>query len=639
MILAPVITLLSNDAFAQMQTLHNRTLYEVTKQTSESGENPEITVGDLPIAIAISPTLMALVQGRLGPNLVYVANAGEESNEDYNSVSVISGENNTKIEDLTVGNRPEAIAVDLDGTVYVANADSGYVSVIDTLPNMTRIVQNIAVDGIPQAIAVDFFGTVYVAVANASSGNVSVIATMPNNTRGVVENIRVDSLVSPTAIAVGPINAVYVANAGSGNVSVIDTLPNMTRIVQNIAVGGRPQAITAGPNDAVYVAVANDDDSPDTVSVIATMPNNTRGVVENIRVGDGAVDMAVGDTNVNAVYVANAGSDSVSVISTENNRKIEDIPVGDLPIDIAFDFVLDTIYVANAGSDSVSVIDGIANRVVAGITFQINPFNSGYIVCHDLTTGSPDDLTPPSPIGEYIYVYSGTECIAKPNDGFEFISWEENLGDNSTQLITISRPASPWDSIAEFLRIRSDEPEAKLNITKFGTFTANFKELPPAIPPEFWLQSYVLVGTVIAGLSIPTIIGWIRSKRDVRKLKYYHRQIASLYGDGKLDENDIEALDRLRSRVLDAYSEGKINEKHYESLRAEISTFYEEIFRKKIDSLNYNSITKKSTQEQITDIKNEVEYAYSKGKINEKHYDLLNKVIANLDSSKERDTS
>jgi hypothetical protein len=49
------------------------------------------------------------------------------------------------------------------------------------------------------------------------------------------------------------------------------------------------------------------------------------------------------------------------------------------------------------------------------------------------------------------------------------------------------------------------------------------------VPQEFWLQSYVLVGTVIAGLSIPSIVGWIRSKLDARKLNYYHKQIASLY--------------------------------------------------------------------------------------------------------------
>jgi hypothetical protein len=143
-----------------------------------------------------------------------------------------------------------------------------------------------------------------------------------------------------------------------------------------------------------------------------------------------------------------------------------------------------------------------------------------------------------------MYVYSGAQCIAKPNEGFEFVSWEENLEGNSTQPIQVSCPAYTWDSfilaVTDFFGDKPDEPEAKLNLTKFGTFTVNFKELPPPVPEEFWLQSYVLVATVIGELSMPSIVGVIKSKRDVRKSDYYHKQIASLYRDSKIDENDID---------------------------------------------------------------------------------------------------
>jgi YVTN family beta-propeller protein len=137
-------------------------------------------------------------------------------------------------------------------------------------------------------------------------------------------------------------------------------------------------------------------------------------------------------------------------------EKNSQIDVGNSPSAIAINYDTNTVYVANEDSDSVSVIDTAANKVVvAGITFQVNPFNSGYIVF--------DDLTTPSPTAQYFYVYSGAECTAKPNGGFEFVSWEENLGGNSTQLIKLSRPASTRDSFLEFLRIKSpDEPEAKL---------------------------------------------------------------------------------------------------------------------------------------------------------------------------------
>jgi len=104
-------------------------------------------------------------------------------------------------------------------------------------------------------------------------------------------------------------------------------------------------------------------------------------------------------------------------------------------------------------------------------------------------------------------------------------------------------------------------------------------------------------------------------------------------------------LDRLRSNVADAHSERKINEKDYETLNGDISTLYQEIFRKRIAVLDSNnndnyhhSVFKIPIQEQMAQIRNEVELAFSKGKLNEKHYILLNEDISKLDG-KETDTS
>ena len=86
-----VVTLLSNNTFAQ--TLHDRTLYEVVKQTPELEKNSQIDVGKAPTSIDFNylPFL----------NTIYVANSLS------NSVSVIIGSDNTKIgEDIPVGERP-----------------------------------------------------------------------------------------------------------------------------------------------------------------------------------------------------------------------------------------------------------------------------------------------------------------------------------------------------------------------------------------------------------------------------------------------------------------------------------------------------------------------------------------------------
>jgi hypothetical protein len=200
-------------------------------------------------------------------------------------------------------------------------------------------------------------------------------------------------------------------------------------------------------------------------------------------------------------------------------------------------------------------------------------------------------------------------------------------------MITISPSASAWASVLDFLGIESsDEPEATLEITKFGAFTANFKELPPAIPSEYWIPLYGIIASTIVGWSIPSIIAWTKSKRDVGKLNNYHKQIASLYWDSKLDEKDIEPLNRLSSNIADAYSKGRINEKHNESLINEILMLYEKIFRERVeDLLNTKPSSQKTRQEQLNEIRSEIEYAYSEGKIIEKHYDLLSKAISKLE--------
>ena len=166
----------------------------------------------------------------------------------------------------------------------------------------------------------------------------------------------------------------------------------------------------------------------DSVSVISGK-NLTK--LKDIPVGNKPNSIEV-NYDTDTTYVSNYGSDSVSVISGKNLTKLKDIPVGNGPTDIAINQITNALYVANYNSDSVSIIDGMTYKIVAGVKFQVYPFYSGYIECNELI----------SPISQYFYVYPGSECIAKPNNGFEFVSWEENMMDNSTQLITISHSSS-----------------------------------------------------------------------------------------------------------------------------------------------------------------------------------------------------
>ena len=208
------------------------------------------------------------------------------------------------------------------------------------------------------------------------------------------------------------------------------------------------------------------------------------------------------------------------------------------PKDIGFDRVTNTIYVANQEDNSVSVVDGRANKVVARVDFNIEPFNAGYVEC---------DNGKIAPLYQQFYIYSHSQCTAKTNQGFDFVSWQENLDNNSTQFLQFSPSTSAWDSFLDFLHIKYDRPEATLNITKFGSFTANFKALPPPIPGEYVATLLGVVATAFVGTWLtPTVMDWRKAKKQGSKLELYHNEITNMYNDGKLDINDIEKLNELR---------------------------------------------------------------------------------------------
>ena len=107
--------------------------------------------------------------------------------------------------------------------------------------------------------------------------------------------------------------------------------------------------------------------------------------------------------------------------------------------------------------------------------------------------------------------------------------------------------------------------------------------------------------------------------------------MTSLYDDGKLDENDIEPLNKLKGKISDGYSQGKINAEHYSNLKDEISLLYQELFKKRIHSLNDVS-NNEDMQKQVEKIKDDIDDAYSKAKITELHYNLLNKKISEYEN-------
>ena len=555
-----------NDTEAQ---LSQNTLESIANQTKVL-TSAQIEVEELPIEIYTTA------------DATYVANFRS------NTVSVIDSDTNTVIKNIHVRDGPRFIdALAGGGAVYVANFRSNTVSVID--PDTNTVIKNITVGDRPRFI--DALAGVAVYVANSGSNSVSVINPVTNT---VIKNITVGA--SPGSIhRYG--DAVYVANSESNSVSVINLVNNT--VIKNITVGAYPISITASM-DAIYVA----NGESNTVSVI-NPANNT--IIKNITVGASPGSIyGFGD----AVYVANSDSNTVSVINPANNTVIKNIKVGANPGSI-YGFG-GAVYVANSDSNTVSVINPVTNEVVAGVTFDINPFVGGQIICNGLD----------APINRYFYVSSETECVAKPNNGYEFASWVETFAGNSTRTINASTPTD--SPLAAFLNAFSNDPAASLTVNRFGNFTAYFKALPPPVPAQYWASLFTVVVTALVGsLLIPAAVEWIKSKKQTSRLNSFHRQMALVYGDSKLYENDTNQLNLLNRNISDSYAAGKISNEQFTNLKNEISIAYQEIFKERIGSLTEQDL------ENVNKLRNDIIDANSNGKLSKEHYTNLKNEISN----------
>ena len=89
-------------------------------------------------------------------------------------------------------------------------------------------------------------------------------------------------------------------------------------------------------------------------------------VTATVPVGTSPYGVAVNPARTKA-YVANKGSNNVSVIDTATNMVTTTVPVGTSPYGVAVNPAETKAYVANKGSNNVSVIDTATNMVTATV--------------------------------------------------------------------------------------------------------------------------------------------------------------------------------------------------------------------------------------------------------------------------------
>ncbi len=255
--------------------------------TATNTVTADISVGDMPYGVSVSPD----------GSRIYVTNFGA------NSVSVINAATNTVSTTISVGDSPYGILVSPNGKAYVANRMGNSVSVINTTTN--TVVSTIAVVSKPVGFAASpDGGKVY--VVNQFGNAISVINTATNTVESTITGSE-----QQHGIAISPDGSkIYVGNQAANTVSVISTATNT--VSNTIAVGIAPFAVSISPNGStLYVS----NETGNSVSVINTATNT---VVSTIAVGSSPRGVSVA-SNGNKVYVCNSNDNTISVINTATN--------------------------------------------------------------------------------------------------------------------------------------------------------------------------------------------------------------------------------------------------------------------------------------------------------------------------------
>lgn len=151
----------------------------------------------------------------------------------------------------------------------------------------------------------------------------------------------------------------YVTNGDSGTVSVLDVVN--VRLDREIPVGPNPVAVAASPTrNEVYVLVSGTASSPGFVAVI----HEKNFVAAQIPVHQKPRSIDV-DADGKLAYVADSGSNKVSVVDLIARREVALIPTGEEPVEARISPDGRTLVVPNHTGNSVSIIDAKIRRVRA----------------------------------------------------------------------------------------------------------------------------------------------------------------------------------------------------------------------------------------------------------------------------------
>jgi YVTN family beta-propeller protein len=218
--------------------------------------------------------------------------------------------------------------------------------------------------------------------------------------------------------------SIGLAKSGVGNISSFTAINTGTTPIK--------ATITATPIASAFAYIANY--GSNNVSVISTVSNS---IIATIPVGSNPFGVSASQDGT-LVYITNEGDNNVSVINTQTNKVTAIIPVGSGPKGIIVSADGTRIYVANSFSNTISIIDAATNSVLSNITVDQQPYGVAvspdgkrvYVTNYNSRSVSVIDPSSNSVIATVLVGFNPTGIIVSP-DGKSTAS---NLMTNYTQL-------------------------------------------------------------------------------------------------------------------------------------------------------------------------------------------------------------
>ena len=531
-------------------------------------------------------------------NKIYVSSQARS----YNDIMVVDSLSDKLTRTIPIGHSTDDIDINpITNTIYASSVVTDSISVING--STDRVIDAIPLRN-PGEIAINPEENM-IYVTDFDFNNITIVDGKTRDITGTIsaefqnrsfDDIR-DIVISPNLGKIYALTSWY-----DDVIAVLDLIENNT--IGVIATIENIEEIAINPKTNVIYATSPLSD------IISVIDGSTDRIVKNIPINN-IGEIAI-NPNTNTVYVTHPSEKYITVIDGEPNEISGTIALSSPAKEIGVNAGLDKLYIYTSDTNSLTIVDGKSNRIMlkADSKFSVSPPNSGSIVC-----GGEEIIT------EYPYrLPFNSKCYVKSEGNYHFINWKEDLGNNATRVLNSSNHGAAFWNFWKLLNQQDPDPSSILTVSSPGNYTVNFEKNPTPIPPEYWIPLYGILISTIVGWSIPSVISWIRSKAEGRKLNCYHKRIRSLYRNGAIDYRSINSVDALNTKIIDIYSMGKINESHYNSLKSEISLLYYEIFKKRLDALQPFTQGQEKISEEIN---KGIKDSYSQGKLNELHKDLL----------------